>query len=180
MEYRDILLTSEDTIKSYSNINDNIAGDYLLPSIHIAQRSGLEGILGTLLVNKLQTLIGENELNYEENKHYKELLDDYVTDYLTYAAIVELIPIVSFKIDNMGASTTNEEKATNMSFNEVFKLKDYYADKMDYFAMRMQRYLVDNYSKFPELSNNKISNIKANLDSAAGCSIWVGGKRGKQ
>lgn len=180
MNYRDILLCSEDTIKTFSNISDNICGDYLTPAIYIAQRSKLEGILGTELVNKIQTLIGENELILEGNKAYKELLDEYVTDYLCYAAICELIPIVSFKINNVGAARTDEEKTTSVSFDEVFKLKDYYEDKADYFAYRLQKYLIDNYNVFPELNDSTISNIKSNLTSAAGCSIWLGGERGKR
>lgn len=179
MEYRDILLCSEDTIKTYTNISDNVSGEYILPSIHIAQRSNLEGILGTCLVQKIQTLIGRNELNNEENKHYKELLDEYITDYLVYSSIVELIPIVSFKINNVGAARTEEEKTATVTFDEVFKLKDYYQDKADYFGYRMQKYLVENYNNFPELNDSTISNIKANINSAAGCAIWLGGVRNK-
>lgn len=180
MEYRDILLTSEDDIKTYSNISDNISGDYLLPAIHIAQRTDLEGIIGTALVSKLQTLIGEETINYSENSHYKVLLDEYISDFLCYAAIKELIPMVSFKVNNVGAARTEEEKTSTVSFNEVFKLKDYYQDKADYFAMRMQRYLVANYNKFPELNDSTLENIKANIKSAASCSIWVGGERGRK
>lgn len=178
MDYRDILLTSEDVIKTYSNISDNIAGDYLLPSIHIAQRTDLEGIIGTALVNKIQALIAEGDIYNDENKHYKELLDEYITDFLCYASIKELIPIVSFKINNVGAARTDEEKTSSVSFNEVFKLKDYYEDKANYFAHRMQKYLLDNYNKFPELNDTTMSNIKANLYSAANCPIFLGGPRG--
>lgn len=178
MEYRDILLTSEDTIKTYTHISDNISGDYILPAIHIAQRTDLEGIIGTALVSKLQTLIAEDTINYSENSYYKVLLDEYISDFLCYAAIKELIPMVSFKVNNVGAARTEEEKTSSVSFNEVFKLKDYYQDKADYFAMRMQKYLVANYNKFPELNDSTLENIKANIKSAASCSIWLGGERG--
>lgn len=180
MNYRDILLVSEETIKTYTNINDNISGDYLLPAIAIAQRCGLEGVLGTALVRKLQELIGKDEIHNEDNKMYSELLDEYVTDYLCYAAIVELIPIVSFKINNVGTIITEAEKVNTVTFDEVFKLKDFYEDKADYFAMRMQRFLIDNHCEFDELNDTTIANIKANLYSAAGCNIWLGGQRGKK
>lgn len=180
MNYRDILLCSEQVIKTYTHISDNICGDYLNPAIYVAQRSKLEGILGTALVQKIQTLVAENELILEANKAYKELLDEYITDYLCYAAICELIPIVSFKINNVGAARTEEEKTSSVTFDEVFQLRDYYEDKADYFGYRMQKYLIDNYNEFPELNDSTISNIKANIRSAAGCSIWLGGERGKR
>lgn len=179
MEYRDILLTSEDDIKTYSSVNDNVSGDYLLTAIAIAQRTGLEGIIGTALVNKIQELIGTDNIDKSEYKHYKTLLDEYISDYLIYQSIVELIPIVSFKINNIGATKTDDEKNSLVTFNEVFKLKDYYEDKADYFAMRLQRFLIDNYSDYPELNNTAIKNIKANLNSAASCNIWLGGARNK-
>lgn len=180
MEYRDILLTSEDNIKTYSSINDNVSGDYLLSAIAVAQRSGLEGIIGTALTNKLQELIGTDDILKNEYEHYKLLLDEYISDYLIYQSIVELIPIVSFKINNIGATKTDDEKNSLVTFNEVFKLKDYYQDKADYFAMRLQRFLIDNYSDYPELNDTAIKNIKANLNSAASCNIWLGGARKKQ
>ena len=180
MEYRDILLCSEDLIKTYSNISDNIAGDYLLPAIHIAQRTDLEGIIGTALVKKIQCLIGDEEIHLPENGFYKELLDEYITDFLCYASIKELITIVSFKINNVGAARTAEEKTSLVTFSEVFKLKDYYEDKADYFAMRMQKYIAANYNKFPELNDTDLANIKANIDSAASCSIFLGGARSRR
>lgn len=178
MNYRDILLTSEDDIKTYSGINDNVSGEYLLPAIIMAQRCGLESIIGTALVNRLQELIGTNNIVKPEYELYKTLLDEYVSDYLIYQSIAELIPSISFKINNVGAARTDEEKTSSVSFNEVFKLKDYYEDKANYFAHRMQKYLVDNYNKFPELNDTTMSNIKANLYSAANCPIFLGGPRG--
>lgn len=178
MDYRDILLTSEEVIKTYTHISDNICGDYLSPAIYVAQRSGLEGYLGTALVRKIQELVANGSIVMAENVKYKELLDDYITDYLCYASIVELIPIVSFKINNVGAARTDEEKTSSVTFDEVFKLKDYFEKKADYFAMRMQRYIIKNYSDFPELNDSDLANIKANIQSAAGCSIWLGGPRG--
>lgn len=178
--YRDVLLCSEETIKSYTNISDNIDGNYLLPAIAIAQRSDLEGVIGTALVRKLQEIVADGVIVETEYVKYKELLDDYVTDYLCYAAIKELIPIVSFKISNVGAAITNEEKASLVSFNDVFKLKDYYEDKADYFCMRLQRYLAANYSNFPELGDSALENIKANIKSAASCPIWLGGSRSRK
>lgn len=180
MNYRDILLCSEDVIKTYTNISDNVSGDYLLPAINVAQRSDLEEIIGSQLVRKLQELVAENTITYDENKQYRELLDEYITDFLCYASIKELIPIVSFKINNVGAHITEEEKAMSVSFNEVFKLKDFYEDKAEYFALRLQKYLIANYNKFPELSNYKsMADFRANLNSAAGCNIWLGGPRNK-
>lgn len=177
-QYKDILLCSEDTVKTYTNLNDNTDGNYIAPAMYIAQNNDLEGIIGTRLLRKLQELIGTGEI--EDNEEYQELLDDYITDFLAYATIVRLIPVVSFKIGNQGAVRTEDEKVVGMSFNEVFSLKDYYQNQADYLAFRLQTFLIANYSKYPELSDYKsVADMRTNLYSASTCSIWLGGERGK-
>lgn len=179
-KYRDILLCSEDTIKTYTNINDNTSGEYILPSIYMAQRAELEETVGSSLVKKIQELIGTNQIDNIANKRYKELLDDYITDYLAYASIVRLIPIVSIKIGNAGAVRTEDEKVTGLAYSEVFNLKDYYQNQADYLKYRLQRYLIANYQYFPELVTWKsIEDLQTNLYSAANVPIWLGGSRGK-
>ena len=177
-DYRDVLLCSEDIIKTYTNISDNTAGKYIQPSIYMAQHQDLEECLGTKLVRKIQELIGTNQINRVENEPYKTLLDDYITDYLAYATIVRLIPIVSFKIGNMGVVRTEDEKVISMPYNEVFNLKDYYKQQADYLQYRLQRYLIANYNLFNELKTHKtVDELQSNLYSAANVPIWLGGSR---
>lgn len=176
--YRDILLCSEDTIKTYTNINDNTSGEYISPAIYMAQRAELEETVGSMLVKKLQELIGTCTLENEENKHYRELLDDYITDYLAYASIVRLIPIISFKLGNAGAVRTEDEKVYGLSYTEVFGLKDHYQQQADYLKYRLQRYLIANYQDYPELVTWKsLEDLQCNLYSAANVPIWLGGER---
>ena len=176
--YRDILLVDEDYIKSNSNLNDNTSGDYILPAISFAQHQYLEETIGSALVRKLQQLVYDDEINDVENIHYKELLDDYVIDYLTYLSISEIVVNTSFNLNNFGASRTDDEKLYGVSFSEVYKLRDYYKSKADYLQYRMQRYLIANYNNYPELVEYKtISDLQTNLYSAAGCPIFLGGCR---
>lgn len=178
MDYKDILLVSEDYIKTFTNANDNISGDYILPAIYFSQRQYLEECLGTALVRKIQGLIAIGELENEENKPYKELLDDYIQDYLAFTALSEIIINTSFKINNFGASRTEDEKQYGVSFSEVYKLRDYYKSKADYLQYRMQRFLIANYENYPELVEYKtVADLQTNLYSAAGSNIWLGGAR---
>ena len=93
-------------------------------------------------MKKIQYLIGTGEIELVENSHYKWLLDEYITDYMIYASITELIPILSFKINNMGANRTEDEKVYSLSYNEVFALQDHYKHQADYFKYRLQRFLI--------------------------------------
>lgn len=178
MDYRNVLLCNEDYIKTFTNISDNISGDYILPAIYFAQRQNLEECLGTALVRKLQELVGDEEIDDFENKHYKILLDDYVQDYLAFQAVSEIVVNTSFKINNLGANRTDDEKAYGLSFSEVYKLRDYYKNKADYLMYRMQRFLIANYADYPELVEYKtIADLQTNLYSAADVPIFLGGAR---
>lgn len=178
--YRDVLLVSEDYIKSNTNISENIDGKYILPSIKLAQDIELQETLGSLLVQKLQQLVFENEIDNPENIYYSDLLNYYVQPFLAYYTISNMTIPISFKFNNFGVSRTEDEKMYNVSFDEVGQVKSYYKHYADYYKYRMQLYVIENYSQFPELLTYKgIENLQQNLYSAAGCSIWLGGARSK-
>lgn len=178
--FRDVLLISEDYIKSVSNISDNTSGDYILPAIKLAQDIELEETLGTALVHKLQQLVFSNQVESEGNEYYADLLNNYVQPFLCYTVISNLTLQISFKLNNFGVSRTDDEKQYSVSFAEVGQVKNYYKHYANYYKYRMQLYVVENYSQFPELVTYKgIDDLRQNLYSAAGCPIWLGGARSK-
>lgn len=178
--YNNILLVSEDYIKSNSPISNNLDDKYLLPSIAYMQRSNLEETIGSQLLRKLQELVGENTIDDEKNEHYKILLDDYIQDYLMYLAIADVVVSTSFKINNFGVNRTEDEKVYSASYSEVMQMKNYLLEKSNYCRYRLQRYLIANYANFKELWTWKtIADLRTNLYSANGCNVVLGGARGK-
>ena len=175
-----VLLISEYLIKSLTNINENLSGNYLLPAISLAQDIDVEETIGTQLLNKLKELIYNNEIKLSENEKYKYLLDKYIQPFLCYATIAHLTVPVSFKIANAGILRTDDEKMTNISSNEVDKVKNYYKHIADTYKYRLQKYLIANYGDYAELQTYKsIADLKTNLYSSASCNINLGGMRGK-
>ena len=180
MTNNDVLLISEDYIKSVTNISDNISNDYLLPSIKLAQDIDLESTIGTKLLEKLQELVFDNDISNENNSMYKLLLDKYIQPYLAYATIQHIVPTVAYKLVNQGIVRTDDDKSYNVTSNEVDKVADYYNHLSNTYKKRLQLFLIANYNEFPELLNWKsIADIRANLYSAAGCNVNLGGPRGK-
>lgn len=178
--YNNILLVSEDYIKSNSPISNNLDDKYLLPSIAYMQRSNLEETIGSKLLRKLQELVGEYTIDDEKNEHYKILLDDYVQDYLMYLAIADVTVSTSFKINNFGVNRSEDEKVYSASYNEVMQMKNYLLGKANYCRYRLQRYLIANYANFKEIWTWKsIADLRTNLYSANGCNVVLGGARGK-
>lgn len=175
-----ILLISEDYIKSTTNISDNMSGEYILPAIQLAQDIALEETIGSPLLSKLQELVETAEIQLVKNENYKLLLDKYIQPFLCYATIAQITVPIAFKMANAGVLRTDDEKMTNVSANEVDKVKSHYTHIADTYKYRLQRYLIANYNKFPELLKYKsIADLRANLYSAASCGLVLGGPRGK-
>ena len=80
MNYNNILLISEQTLKADSLINDNVDNQYILPAITLAQDTGLQPLIGTKLFQKLQKLVNDDEIGLAVNSIYKTLLDDFNID----------------------------------------------------------------------------------------------------
>lgn len=170
----EILLTSEAFVKSVTNVSDNLAGKYILPSIREAQEQGLKGILGDPLLAKVKDLIKTDSLADK----YKELV--YRCQYyLAYAAIVEVTNKVSFKIGNFGVAKSTDENLQVASYDDIVKMQYYYQSKVDAYCLDLQNWLLENKKFLPELSECQCRKISSNLSSAASCGIWLGGARGK-
>lgn len=171
----EILLTSESFVRSVTNVSDNLAGKYILPSIREAQEQGLKGILGDCLLSKVKQLISSNALDGK----YKELVD-HCQYYLAYAAIVEVTNKVSFKIGNFGVAKSQDENLQVVSYDEIVKMQYYYQTKVDAYCLELQAWLLDNKGSFPELNECHCRKLSSNLYSAASCGIFLGGCRGKK
>lgn len=175
-----VLLTSEDYIKTNSNLNDNVWGDYLLPAIRSAQEIGLQQILGSCLYNTLVGKVDDGSIAETENVAYKTLLDDYIQDYMMYQVITDLIPIIGVKLANIGVVISNDEHVQNLTEAERNNLKQYYQYKADWYCRRLQEFILENKNAFKELDECQCSKIKANLDSAASTGLFLGGFRGRK
>ena len=175
----EILLSSENFIKSVTNISDNVAGKYILPSLREAQEVGLKNILGDSLLEKLKTLVQGKSIDKQDNIKYKSLLNK-CQYYLAYMTIVELVYKVSYKIGNAGVVKTADENLQVASFEEIVAQKEFYQGKADFHCMEVQNYILENRSDFPEVDDCTCRKIHATLHSAATCGFFLGGARGKR
>ena len=176
--YNDVLLTSEEFVKSYSNISNNVNGKYLRVAIREAQEIELREILGSCLLNKLKALVEAEELDQPENGIYMEIIDQ-CQYFLAYTAVKNLCLTTSYKIDNIGVSQTYDENIQSMSLEDTYNIMEQYARKADYFCHLLQEFLISRKEFIPELTDSQCSWIQANLYHAATGGIWMGGRRGK-
>lgn len=173
-----VLLTSEKFVKSVTNIDDNIAGKFLQPSIREAQDVKLREILGGALLQRLKSLVAEDTIGEPVFHDYQELLDE-CQYYLAYTAIVDVMN-KQYKIANAGVVKTPDDRVNTATDTELYANIAYYQSKADSYAYLLQTWLLQNRTRYPELTYTECCRLRSNLYSAATCGIWLGGPRGKR
>ena len=145
-----ILLISEETLKEMSLIGDNVESQFILPSIELAQEESLEKIVGSKLLRKLKTLVDDGSITGSTNSNYKELLDDYITIYLSYKVMSEIQIPLSIKMRNTGIIQNADEKQINLGRTDIMFVKQFYDDKALGFSKKISNFLCANRQLFPE------------------------------
>lgn len=173
-----ILLISEDYVKTNSGLNDNVWGSYLTPAIREAQDIKLQQILGTSLYKSLLEKVENGAIRNADFNPYKTLLDDYVQIYLMYQTISDLVPIIGVKLTNLGAVISNDEHVTNLSQSERDLVQTYYEQRAEFYGKRLQEFLKNNSKDYEELG--ECLDMKPTLNSVAESGLWLGGIRGRK
>ena len=175
---KNILLISEDKVKTLSNLDNNVFGKWLLPAIREAQNINLQSIIGSCLYNHLLNLVESGDILLEENELYKDLLDNQIRDFLLYQTLVNIIPLINVNLANMGTVVSNDEHIQTLSQGNIDLVRTYYQRNADVYQKRLQDYLLTNCESFPELNMCSCDGIKPNLKSNTNViGIWLGGRR---
>ena len=140
-----LFITRNDIIKN-TPLQGAIDADALLPFVRTAQDKYLKNLLGTVLINYLQAQIEANTVSFL-SAYYQDLLDDYIKNALIWYACVEYIPFSSVQFKSNGAVKQQSEQGIAPQKNEIDYLLNKALNNADYYALRLQNYLIA-YSQF--------------------------------
>lgn len=144
-----IFLVSPEDVKAATNINYNVDDGDVAASIRTAQNIYLRDIIGDKLLESLQEMVSGGTL--EENTAYKELLDNYVSEYLIFKACVEVCVPISLKIRNMGITQDYDTNVQAAQLRNIAELADYYETQAIDKANRLIDFIINNRAAFPEI-----------------------------
>lgn len=140
-----LFINRNDIIKN-TPLQGAIDADALLPFVRTAQDKYLKNLLGTVLFDYLQAQIVANNVD-NLSVYYQTLLDDYVKNALIWYTTVEYIPFSSVQFKSNGAVKQQSEQGIAPSKSEIDYLKQISQTNADYYALRLQNYLIA-YSQF--------------------------------
>lgn len=159
-----IYLISEDILKSEGLIDDNLWGGYLKPAITLAQDRGLQSLIGGVLYDKICDLVADNSIKDEENKKYKDLLDDYIIPYLMFQTLAEVGVPITWKFKNQGLvgyNDTNNDWVNRPSMKDFQYIIQKYENDAVFYGNRLTDYLNTHISLFPEYLKYERGKMKA-------------------
>lgn len=161
-----IYLISETTLKKHSLINNNVDGGYITSVIDIVQNIDLETLIGPVLKDKLCDLVKNNTIDSPENVHYKELLDDYITEYMIWQVMSQVQLAVNYKITNSGVIENQDERKARTDYSTSRALQTQYENYAAAYATKMKNYIQRNIIWFPEY--HKCKNYETSEDVEPG------------
>ena len=141
-----LFITRNDIIKN-TPLQGAIDSDKLLPFIRTAQEKYILNLLGTVLYNKLQDDI---ESSTAFTGYYATLIEDYVKPTLIWYACVEYIPFSGISFKSEGSFKHQSEQSVSPGRNEIDYLLSKALNNADYYATRLQDWLIANSVNVPE------------------------------
>jgi len=151
-------LISEAKLREYTDIDNNIDTALVKNGIRESQDIELQRVLGTLLYNKIVNLVAAGTIGDAENSNYKTLLDDYIQNFLLYAAYFYCLEPIYLRSRNNGLLTPNGGENSDVASKQLFDLKRQSSkNKMEFYAQKLRDYLIEEEALFPELTqSNKL------------------------
>jgi hypothetical protein len=143
-----LFITRNDIIKN-SPLQGALDADALLPFVRTAQDKYLKNLLGTVLFFYLQEKILDNTVG-SLSSYYQDLLDDYIKNTLIWYACVEYIPFSSVQFKSNGSVKQTSEQGTAPSKSEIDYLLSKALNNADYYALRLQNYLIAYSNNIPQ------------------------------
>lgn len=141
---QNVLLISENKLKSFTDIDPNVTSSVLLPFIGVVQQTILEYIIGrpyyTQLLDQVQTnTISANTVNYN-------FLNYFVSPLLIWAAYAEALPSIFMRIKNNGIVAAAPQTVT---ISEMTWMQKNASDRSQFFQERMRQEIIFNSQFYP-------------------------------
>jgi hypothetical protein len=143
-----LFITRNDIIKN-SPLQGAIDADALLPFMNTAQVKYIKNLIGTVLYDYLQAQIIAGTVG-SLPVAYQDLLDDHIKPTLIWYTCVEYIPFSSVQFKSNGAVKQASEQGTAPSKLEIDYLKQQAQTNADYYALRLQNYLISYSNQIPQ------------------------------
>jgi hypothetical protein len=139
---QNILLISENKLKNFTDIDQNVTSAVLLPFIGVVQQTKLEYIIGRKYYVELLDQVANSSLTTINNN----FLQYFVQPMLIWSAYAEALPSIFMRIKNNGIVAGSEKTIT---ISEMEYMQTRADDRGQFFERRMIEEIIFNQSNYP-------------------------------
>lgn len=162
-----VRLISTTELKTDGFVNNNLEEEYLYSAIDEAQDIFLREILGDSLYEAMEDKVNNQTLSDE----YLTLYTNHIKIYLKYKVLSLLCVPLTFKLRNAGVVSQYSNEIQTTTLEDTKYLEGFYAQKADFYANRMTKFLEK--SGISEYSCS-CDNITEPNSKHPVCSIYLG------
>jgi len=144
-----VIFVSEERIKAYTQMHENVQVQDLVPSILQSQDIYLQPMIGTRFYNTLKSKILANTLNANETI----LVADYIAPYIMNWGFAMAMPFIKYKVVDKGIVSGTSETASQTTLDELNYLVHKVENTAQFYGQRLREFLFDNPGMFPEYQN---------------------------
>jgi hypothetical protein len=144
-----VQLISEAKVREFTSLNRSVDSALIVNCIRTAQDYYLQSVIGTLLYERLLNDVQNGTLAGD----YKYLLDNYIQDFLLYAAYYEILEEIFLRPRNNGLiKPTGGENSVEIDLDTYNVKRQSVENKLTYYNERLTNYILEEDGKFPELN----------------------------
>jgi len=152
-----ILLISEDTLKTYSYINDNCQTDELRYAILTSQNIEIMESLGTNLYEYMLDLVDTGDIYLSGNTKYKTLLDKYIQPALVGYSLYRALENFIGKFMSVGLVQNRSEQGNPVDFKLFLHMKTQAKYDADFQNNLLRRHLIFKSGLYPQYNNGDLN-----------------------
>jgi hypothetical protein len=147
------LFVSEEKLKNFTTVNQNVSPADLVPNILTAQDTELQFYLGSTFYFSIQDQV----LNGTVNTNNQFLLDNYISKALIQWGLMRALPNLKYKIYNKSVLSPTAENADSITLEELQFLQQQCRDTGNTYATRMVEWIQLHPGDYPVYFSQKVT-----------------------
>lgn len=141
------LLISEAKLREFTDLNNSVDSSLLVNAIREAQDIELQRILGTILYNKILSDVDGSTIS----GNYKDLLDNWIQDFLLYSSYYISLEYIYLRPRNNGlVKPTGGENSIDADLTLYDRKRQSVKNKKEFYGDRLVNHLLEDQALFPE------------------------------
>ena len=146
MPLQEVLFVSEEKLKSFTSINNNVSPLDLIPYVLQAQDVFLQNFIGATFYMQLKEQVRTNTVDTPN----QFILDNYIGSALCNWAIMQALPWLKYKIFNKSVLSPNSESADSITLEELQFLQEQARGTAETYTKRMIEWMVLHPGDYPK------------------------------